>query len=165
MLYGLTVAAAVLVLAAACRLTLAQSAARRALRRQDKNSWAWRLSCLGARLVLPAALTVVLLLLVAAALDGPLTTDRWAVGLAVVVGVLGNHVDREVASGWLPFWQQCHDSLRAALPTFPDAKHTPHGKSDVDCQALQCNAWHLSLLHPEERPIALDRIFTADPHR
>lgn len=165
MLYGLTAAGAVLTLAAAARLTLAKSAAQRALRDRNPGSWRWRLSCLAARLLLPSALAVVLLLLVSAALEGPLTTDRWAVGLAVVVGVLGNHIDREVASGWLPFWQQCHDSLRDVLPTFPDARHTKHGERDDDCQALQFNAWHMSLLHSDERPVALNRIFTASPHQ
>jgi hypothetical protein len=163
--YALTVAGAALVLAAAARLTLAKDAALRALRDQNPRSVWWRVSCLAARLLLPSFLAVVLLLLVSAALEGPLTTDRWAVGLGVFVGVLGNHVDREVASGWLPFWKQCHDSLRSVLPTFPDARHTGHGEAEDDCQALQFNAWHTSLLHPDERPIALERIFRASPHR
>lgn len=165
MLYAVTLASATLVLAAAARVSLARSAARHALRRQDPDDVWWRLSCLAARLLLPSVLAVVLLLLISAALEGPLTTARWAVGLAVFVGVLGNHIDREVAGGWSPFWQQCHDSLRAVLPTFPDARHTRHGDADDDCQALQFNAWHMSLLHAEERPIALKKIFTASPHR
>jgi hypothetical protein len=165
MIYAITAAVVLLVLSAAGRLYWATDAARRALAARDANHLEWRVSCLASRLLLPSALAVILLFLISASFGGPLTTQRWSVGLAVVVGVIGNHIDREVAGGWQPYWQQAHDSLRAVLPTYKDSReHPQHGTGEYDCQALQFNMWHPRVLEKDERDDALDRIFKADRH-
>jgi hypothetical protein len=164
MIIALAAVSAVLVVSAAARAGWTKNAALRALKAGDPARREWRLSCAIARLFAPAFLSIVLLLLVGASLGGVLTTDRWAVGLAVVTAVLGNHVDREISGGWTGFWDQCRRSLWSALPTFPTGRHRQHGKSELDCQALQCGAWHSSLLHPGERASALKHIFEASPH-
>lgn len=164
MIYATLAAVAVVVLSTLARIRWAQDSARRALSAQNPKHWEWRLTCLLARLLMPSVLAVLLLLLISAAFDGPLATNRWAIGLAILTGVLGNHIDREIANGWRPFWQLCHDSLRAVLPTFPTGDHEPHGASQQDCQALEFNIWHTSLLSRETRDIALRRIFRSSPH-
>jgi hypothetical protein len=165
MIYAITAAVVLLTVSVAGRWFWAAEAARRALRAQNPRHLEWRISCFASRLLMPSILAVVLLFLICASLGGPLTTQRWSVGLAVFVGVIGNHVDREVANGWQPFWKQCHDALRAVLPTFVDpASHEAHGRDALDCQALQFNMCHTYLLNADERPRALKLVFSADRH-
>ncbi|HVK21538.1 MAG TPA: hypothetical protein VM677_09295 [Actinokineospora sp.] len=165
MVYALIATILVAAVSVTARWGWAKDAAFRALRDRNPKSIEWRGACFLARLLVPAVLAVILVVLIGAALDdGPLSATNWAIALAVVTGVIGNHVDREVAGGWGPFWLRCHDSLREVLPVFMDVEHVDHGTSAVDCQALQYNLWHKSLLSADSRPIALARIFGADPH-
>lgn len=164
MIIGLVCAGILLAVTAFARWRWCPQAARRALEARNHNRWEWRLSCLAYRLLGPSLLAVLAVLLVWVAFEGRLGSNEWAIALAIVTGVLGNHVDREIASGWLPYWEAARSSLRAVLPVFPDG-HEQHGRNWMDCQALQFNSLQRALLNPPERSEALKRIFEADPHR
>lgn len=164
MIYGLTAACAVLVAAVAARLIWRPAATQRALATSDPTRFEWRLSCLLSGFIAPTALIILVMLVVGAALEGPLTTDRWAVSLAIVISVIANHAYYELTKSRAAYWRQCHDSLRAALPVFVNHEHIPHDKNEYDCQALKFNEWHTSILEPMTRKHTLKEIFNASPH-
>lgn len=167
MTYSVIAAVTVLVVASVARRYWSPAAARRALRAQHPRHLEWRISCLTARLLVPAVLAGIVLVIVAVTLRDEPPANGWGVALGVAIGVLGNHVDREVSGGW-HLWNERQHSLSAVLPTFPSRsdkpRHVTHGSSDDDCQALQFNMCYTSFEHPLEREPCLLRVFAASPH-
>ena len=142
---GIAAAAGLLVLCWACRYGISKALARRVLRTQGRSTGLrrlWRLSCLLASLAASSAVLFLLALLIAITLTDDNVPDG-GVGLilAVAVGVIGNHVDRQMSSGWAFYWAQVHDSLAAVLTRAERVT-----KSPPPCQRTRFMSSHRALM-------------------
>jgi hypothetical protein len=119
----------------------------------------WKASCLLASLLPTAFVVLVLAVLVLATV----TADDLPAGgvglvLAVAVGVVGNHVDRQVSTGWTYYWDKIHDSLRAAMPV---VDRTTSGYPD--CQRTRYNVTKRLLHDRDGQQDALNNILICRP--
>jgi hypothetical protein len=156
------VAVAAAVLSVLSRAVLARKLAVAVLHNRGRSpalGRAWKGACLLASLLPTAVVVLILAILVQATIAaGDLPAGGVGLILAVAVGVVGNHVDRQFATGWTFYWEKIHDSLRAAMPVVQRI-----GPGIPSCQRTRFNVTHRLLHHPDgQRPI-LASILAADP--
>jgi uncharacterized membrane protein YeaQ/YmgE (transglycosylase-associated protein family) len=74
--------------------------------------------------------------------------------LAVGVGIVGNHVDRQVSDGYGSYWRKIHDSMRTALASAPITQ--PQGFPN--CQLTRFNSTHTLISDEDGRKDAVSSI-------
>jgi hypothetical protein len=74
--------------------------------------------------------------------------------LAVAVGVVGNHIDRQVSAGYTSYWEKVHDSLRNALASAPITLSVGF----PTCQLTRFNSTHTLIHDPDGRQDAVASI-------
>jgi uncharacterized membrane protein YeaQ/YmgE (transglycosylase-associated protein family) len=144
-----SIAAACLVcLCLLCRFVFSAKLACAALSRQGRSAiidWMWRSACLLASFLPTSIVLVVLAVLVDYTAKKNVPAGGIGLILAVAVGVVGNHVDRQVSGGFASYWERIHDSLHIALSTAPITQ--PSGYPA--CQLTRFNTTH-TLIHDRE---------------
>jgi hypothetical protein len=148
-LIALIASSAFLVLCLMCAWRLATVLAEEVCLRNGRNRglyWCWKAACLLASLVPTSAVTFILAVLVYITIGDSVTSGGAGLVLAVAIGVVGNHIDRQVSSGWTYYWEKIHDSLRGALPPI---RRTVDGIPQ--CQRSFYNTRHLLILNSVDR--------------
>jgi hypothetical protein len=148
-LIALIASAAFLVLCLVCSWRLATALAEEVSMRNGRNRVlyrSWKGACLLASLLPTSTVTFMLALLVYVTIGDSVASGGAGLVLAVAIGVVGNHIDRQVSSGWTYYWEKIHDSLRGALPPIP---RTVAGIPQ--CQRSFYNTRHLLILSSVDR--------------
>jgi hypothetical protein len=142
---GVAVTFVLLAVCFGCGHGLANRLARRTLETQGRSKpvlLAWRTSCVFASLFASSLVLFALALLVAATLwKTGLSVGGVGVISAVAVGVVGNHIDRQITSGWSFYWSQIHGSIRAVV-----SEANRRGKVPA-CQRTLLMNTHRELMH------------------
>ncbi len=118
----------------------------------------WKASCLAAALLpTTVVLTVLAVLVLVTATAANVPAGGVGLILAVAAGVVGNHIDRQVSTGWTPYWEHVHDSLRRAMPV---VERTSRGIPD--CQRTRFNTTHVLLHDRDGRADTLEHILRGE---
>jgi hypothetical protein len=118
--------------------------------------WAWRVACLLTSLV-PTSIALLLLgiLVWSTVQDDNLPQGGAGLILAVAIGVVGNHVDRQMSTGWTSYWDKVHDSLQAAFPVAPITQ-----AGYPRCQRTRFNVTHQLIANKHGREAAVANILS-----
>jgi hypothetical protein len=142
---GISAAVAVVALCAYSRYGLSKTLARQVLVTQGHSRSlriAWSASCVLSSAVASSVVLLLLATLIAVtATETDLPDGGIGIMLAVALGVVGNHIDRQMSNGWALYWGQVHRSLRAVLTRIERA-----GKRAPPCQRTRFNGVHADLL-------------------
>jgi hypothetical protein len=153
------VAAALSVLSTTVLTTALASAVLHDQGRHTVRRLLWKGACLFASLLPTSIVVLILAVFVRATIAGDdLPAGGAGLIVAVAVGVVGNHIDRQVSTGWAFYWEKVHDSLRAAMPVVLRTSALLPA-----CQRTRYNVTHRLLLDRDGREPALAGVLAADP--
>jgi len=131
-----------------CRYALSAALACAMLHSRGRSStgrFFWRAGCFLASFLPTAVVLVALAILADYTVSKNVPAGGIGLVLAVAVGVVGSHVDRQVSSGYASYWEKIHDSLRSALSFAPITQDVGYPA----CQLTRFNSTH-TLIHERE---------------